>query len=229
MDDRNYLKLSTTKKGKDFWGPPQWGIIHIVCYTYKEGTEKELLEYFWILTYLLPCDYCKKHLIEKLKNQQPVKYVKQGREGVFLFSYIIHDLANQHITKYTKNSKYSPSFEDVKKQYKEIMESGLWMSYVWASIHILAATLRQEHSDEYKKMLYLLCVLLPQTAGNTLKDILTKYPIDPYLRNNNDAFFYTYMMHDIVNKKLGKTSPPYKDVKNYYFSSLGEECSDCKI
>lgn len=226
------LKLTTNKKGKDFWGPPQWGLIHIVCYNFKEGTEKELLDYLWSLTFLLPCDYCKDHLAEKLKKYPPTKYIKQGRKGVFLYSYIIHDLANQHITKYNKKTpKFSPPYEEVVERYKNLMENGdgRWMSYVWASIHILSATLRQETSSQFKKMMYALCVLLPKEAGAMLYSLLEKYPIDPYLRNNNDAFFYSYMLHDIVNRKLGKSSPQYKDVKSYYFSSLGEECNDCKV
>lgn len=223
-------KLTSNKKGKDFWGPPEWGLLHIICYLYKEGTEKELLDYLWSLTFLLPCDYCKDHLAQKLKNIPPTKYIKQGRKGVFLYSYIIHDLANQHITHYNKKTpKSSPPYEEVVERYKELTEKGNWVSYVWASLHILSATLRQESTEQFKKMLEALCVLLPKETGNTLHTLLTQYPIDPYLRNNNDAFFYTYMLHDVVNKKLGKKSPPYKDVKTFYFSSLGEECNDCKV
>jgi hypothetical protein len=44
-------KLTSNKKGKDFWGPPEWGLLHIICYLYKEGTEKELLDYLWSLTF----------------------------------------------------------------------------------------------------------------------------------------------------------------------------------
>jgi hypothetical protein len=228
--DTSSLKLQTTKKGKDFWGPPQWGTIHIIAYNFKKGTEKELIEYLWLLTYLLPCDYCRKNLAFKLKNYPPTEYIKQGAKGVFLYSYMVHDLANQHITKHNpKTPKSSPMYEEVVENYAHIMKSGLWFSYIWASIHILAATVRQEYSIHYKRMLELLYILLPNPVSTTLKELLEKYPIDPYLRNNNDAFFYSYMLHDIVNKKLGKISPPYKNVKNYYFSSLGEECNDCKV
>ena len=37
------------------------------------------------------------------------------------------------------------------------------------------------------------------------------------------------MIHDIINKHLGKKSPSFDDVKSFYFSALGEECNDCKI
>ena len=147
---------------------------------------------------------------------------------------MVHDLANQHIsTIHPQTPKKSPSFDSAKNSYiqaTKYQESEFCGHAIWTIIHILAVTLRSENSKEYKRMLELLTVLLPnQDSRNSLRKFLDQYPIDPYLRNNNDAFFYSYMLHKIINQQIGKQSPPYEVVKNFYFSSLGEECNDCKI
>ena len=218
-------------KGKDFWGPPCWTTIHILAISLRPEVAQEYEEFLWLLTRLLPCDYCKKNLTAKLKAYPPHKYL-QTSEKAFIYTYIIHDLANQHITQHTKERKISPSFDHVREIYTNGMKHGpsFWGPPIWATIHIFAATLRQENGEYYQKFLELLSVLLPdKSSRDTLNFILNKYNIYPYLRNNHDAFLYTYRMHDIVNGMLKRNSPPYNNVKSFYFSSLGEECKDCKV
>lgn len=65
---------------------------------------------------------------------------------------------------------------------------------------------------------------------------LKKYPIDKYLCNNHDLFFWTYVLHDAVNQEHNhlkpdeppKFSPPFDDVKDFYFKALSEECKACQ-
>nr|QBK86592.1 MAG: Erv1/Alr family disulfide (thiol) oxidoreductase [Marseillevirus LCMAC102] len=219
------------KKGKDFWGPPVWTTIHIFAAILENAQLFE--EFLWLLTKLLPCDYCKLNLDKKLETHPPKKYLVNN-VNAFLYTYIVHDLANQHITKYHPSTpKTSPTFDDVWDVYITALHSqesnGFWGPPIWAVIHIFAATLRQENAKEYKRFLEVVGVLLPTQSSRVLLQILRSYPIDSYLRNNHDAFFYSYIIHDIMNNHLGKRSPSFDDVKSFYFSALGEECSDCKI
>lgn len=231
--DIDELFYSSTKKGKDFWGRPQWGTIHILCYTLQPGKEKFLEEYLFLLTKLLPCDECKKNLEYKLIHHPPHQYIKSSNvsQTAFYYSYILHDLANQDITLKNPNlrPKISPPYETALDKYRIITSSTLMYRYIWASIHILTVTLRQENMQYYKRMLQVLSELLRERDGDYLRSFLEKYPIEPYLRNNQDAFFYSYMIHDVMNKKLGKISPPYHDVKVHYFSALRQECNECGV
>ena len=80
-----------------------------------------------------------------------------------------------------------------------------WGPRVWNAIHILAATMRVENALAYKRFLELLTHLLPdEQSRENLRDTLKRYPVDPYLRNNHDAFAYTFALHDLINKKLRK-------------------------
>lgn len=69
------------------------------------------------------------------------------------------------------------------------------------------------------------------------KKNLKKFPPDNYLDNNHNAFFYGYLLHDLVNQdhnahrngQAKKESPPFDEVKSFYFRAVGEECKDCKV
>lgn len=224
------MSATKRKRGKDFWGPPAWRTIHSLAITLKSSTGSEFVEFLWLLTHLLPCDYCKKNLEKKLRANDPRQFVDKP-SSAFLFTYIIHDLANQHITRYHPSTpKSSPPFDDVKNYYINITNRcGAWCSDIWTTIHTFAATLRPENGEYYKRFLEVLVHLLPKKSGKALFDFLRIYPVTPYLRNNHDAFFYTYKLHDFVNQKTSKTSPSYRNVKSFYFSGLGEECSECQV
>lgn len=219
--------------GKDFWGPPSWTTIHILATSLHPSNAEKFKEFLWLLTKLLPCDYCKKNLKKKLEDHPPDEYL-HSQEQAFMYSYIIHDLANQHITKFhPQKPKISPPFDDVQNIYFKGVSRGskFWGPPIWTFIHVLAVTLRADNGEDFKRLLEIITDLLPdEKSRGTAKWILEQYPPDPYIRNNHDAFFYTFMIHDAVNKLLRKSrSPSYDSVKSFYFSALGEECNDCKI
>ena len=94
-----------------------------------------------------------------------------------------------------------------------------------------------ENAEKYAKLLWILADLIPcDYCGKNLKAKLTAHPPGPYLRNNLDAFFYSYIIHDLANQHItqmhpdeAKVSPSFDDVKLHYFKGLGEECKGCKI
>lgn len=112
-----------------------------------------------------------------------------------------------------------------------------WGPPIWTTIHILAATLRPENAAAFKQFLESLVFLLPcERCKVNLKAKLKAHPPDAYLGNNHDAFFYTYLLHDLANNHISsvhpetpKESPSFDDVKSYYFKGLSQECSDCQV
>jgi len=93
MDNNGYFQHSKKRLGKDFWGPPIWCVIHILAMTLRKGTNEEYKKFLWLLTKLLPCDYCKSNLDKKLEENPPEKYLTNNKKA-FWYSYINHDLAN---------------------------------------------------------------------------------------------------------------------------------------
>lgn len=112
-----------------------------------------------------------------------------------------------------------------------------WGPPIWKTVHIFAATLSPNNAEEFKDFLWSLTKLIPcEDCRKNLTKKLKTHPPDPYLRNNHDAFFYSYMLHDLANQHISryhpttpKKSPPFDEVKSYYFSALGQECKDCNV
>ena len=112
-----------------------------------------------------------------------------------------------------------------------------WGPTIWATIHILAATFRPENADAFKQFLESLTKLLPcERCKVNLITKLDKHPPDPYLSNNHDAFFYSYILHDLANEHITKfhtetpkESPNFDEIKAFYFEGLAQECKDCQV
>jgi len=112
-----------------------------------------------------------------------------------------------------------------------------WGPSEWKSLHVLGATFRPENSKIFLDRLWGATKTLPcEKCRENLKTKLQMYPPEPYLTNNNNAFFYTYFLHDLVNQHLTKLnpknpkiSPPFDEVKSIYFNALGKECRECKV
>jgi len=105
-----------------------------------------------------------------------------------------------------------------------------WGPSIWKTIHIFAATYQPSQKKEFKSFISNLQYLLPcEACRKHLKDNLETLKIDNYLDNNHNLFLWSYFLHDIVNKQLNKTSPPYETVKTIYFKGLGNDCTSCKL
>lgn len=105
-----------------------------------------------------------------------------------------------------------------------------WGPTIWKTIHIMALSYTPDKKDHFKKFINELQYLLPcEECRHHLRQNLKILPIDDYLQNNHQAFMWSYMLHDIVNKQLGKKSPKYEDVKMMYIKGMGPECTSCKI
>ena len=111
-----------------------------------------------------------------------------------------------------------------------------WGPPVWQTIHIFAATLRPESSKAFIDFLWLLTVLLPcEECREALKKKLESIPLEKYISNNHDAFFLSYLIHDMANEDINSkhpdipvhVSPTFEDIKNFFFSGLGKECKMC--
>ena len=101
---------------------------------------------------------------------------------------------------------------------------------IWATIHSEAVTYTPENAEAFRAFIYSQTSLLPcEKCRKHFKENLNNYPLDDYLDSNHNLFFWTYLIHDIVNKSLGKKSPPYDQVKRKYFDALASECKGCKI
>lgn len=123
MNSKSQREFAVTKKGKEFWTDPVWKTIHIFATTLRPGKGQSYKNFLWLLTDLLPCEVCCKNLVIKLKSIPPDPYMSNNHDA-FLYSYILHDLVNEHINHQPENEndasyvpKRSPNYDDIKMFY----------------------------------------------------------------------------------------------------------------
>lgn len=95
-------------KAADFWGPATWRTLHSIAVAYDPTTQKAAAKSFVKnLMILLPCDKCRDHWKDVLK-QYPIENYLDDNHSFFLWTYLVHDAVNKD------NGKTSPPYEDVK-------------------------------------------------------------------------------------------------------------------
>ena len=96
--------------------------------------------------------------------------------------------------------------------------------YWWKVLHQAAA--QATTPDKRKNFITLLTVIYPSllpcaSCREHFTQLLTKYNINDYSSSAEQLHLLTYLMHDNVNVRLGKTSIPYETAKNNDFPKEG--------
>ena len=109
--------------------------------------------------------------------------------------------------------------------------------HAWTVLHSYAAAYTPDQRKTFTRFVKALGELFPcSICRQNFKKKLKILPLEPYLGNNNDLFFWTYCIHDMVNEAITATdpsnpkmSPPYDQFNSKYFHKLGETCEDCNV
>jgi len=212
---------------KDFWGHASWITIHTAGIRYKPETSISFKQFIYALPYLLPCELCREHLYDNLKTIPLDDAVLQNNNTVFLWTYLLHDLVNKQIGK-----TVSPQFQVIKNYYETyIPDNTFWGPFWWRTIHSFAASYRPipQVKNAFKQFIYSLIGLIPCTiCSDHYKKNLNNIPLsENYLKDAHNLFLWSYLFHDLINKQLGKVSPPFQQIKSQYFNE--HVCSNCGI
>jgi Erv1 / Alr family len=108
------------------------------------------------------------------------------------------------------------------------MDNSFWGPAAWRLIHSTAATYTPDKALSFKQFIYSLPGILPcgKCREHLSNNLARVYPLrEVNLKNAESLFLWTYHLHDIVNKQLGKTSPPFAHVWTEYFGT--RPCKMC--
>ena len=211
------------KKGRKFWGEPWWDVLHSGAASYTPDHAQDYLLLVQGYKGNIPCKRCRLHFAQNLINYPIESYLVSAKK-LLLWTYIIHDAVNQAHT--DESPKLSPSFSSVVEKYAR----GDWDKSWKFVLHSAAVAYVPDHANDYRLLVKSFGGLIPSpTTRVRFNQALEKCPVEPYLRNNHDLFFWSYL---VGNMMLGiqpenGASPQYESVKRYYFSGLGEECKTC--
>ena len=208
---------------KSFWGPSVWCSIHSIAAGYKPENIVSIKQFTYSLPYLLPCKYCCMHLGQNLQLMPLTNQALQDNRSLFLWSYLLHDLVNMQLKK-----KTSPNYTAVEQQYfNHLGNNKFWGPCIWRTIHAFAATYTPAAKNAFTQFVYSLTGVLPcNECRSHFIHNLNQIPLDEkYLENAHTLFLWSYLFHDLVNKQLGKVSPPFETIKEQYFNS--QVCDSC--
>ena len=84
---------------KNDWGPTVWTMIHFFAFNLKKVNNLVYFKFIISLTYLLPCEECKKHMRSNLKII-PLEIKKDtDKDSVFNWSFKFHNAVNKQTGK----------------------------------------------------------------------------------------------------------------------------------
>lgn len=209
---------------KSFWGPSTWCTIHTAAVGYKRENMTSFKQFIYSLPLLLPCEYCREHLYENLRTIPLTEEALSDNKNLFLWSYMLHDQVNHQLR------KQSPVYPIAERFYfEQLGNNNFWGPCMWRAIHSFAAAYQPEVKGAFKQFIYSLPGIIPcNVCRSQLNKILQQLPLgDDYLKDSHNLFLWSYLLHDLVNKNLGKISPPLKDIKAQYFNP--KVCQSCGV
>ena len=93
----------------------------------------------------------------------------------------------------------------------------IWGPRKWRELHQKALNYRSCNAIFFIRWLESFINSLPcWTCQYHFRELVEINPVYLYLRNRETLFYWTYIMHDQVNARLGKYSPPYVVARSIY-------------
>ena len=90
---------------KNDWGPTIWMMIHFFAYNLKNNNVYYYFKFIMSLTYLLPCEECKKHMRSNLRNIPLTIDKNSNSQSIFDWSFRFHNSVNSQTGKQQVSDK----------------------------------------------------------------------------------------------------------------------------
>lgn len=199
-----------------------WYSIHVICKIYNPSGEyasKALMCFFECLVDLLP-DKNACHTLNSFMQQNSLDECVDSTDKVFEWSYNLHNYVN-FIKRRKGQITHDISLQETKKNYSNLNKTK-WAHAVWFLIHYIAFNLPEkltpDIANSYKAMIVSLRYLIPCPECSThMHQYLGENLIDDFLVSNRAVFYWTWVFHNSVNKRLHKPSPSIKEISNIYY------------
>lgn len=109
------------------------------------------------------------------------------------------------------------------------MNTNRWGPSMWTSIHAICFNYPKEPSPadkaRYRKYFQSLSDILPcKYCRDSFKQFLKEIPMEPYLGDREGMIYWSYRIHDRVNRKLEKRSIPFEAYVRTY-EDMRAKCS----
>ncbi len=213
-------RVKQPRMRKDDWHQ-LWYCIHVICRVYNpqgEYAQSALICFFECLVDLIPDNNACFSLDEFMK-QNPIEKYLDSNDHTFEWSYSLHNYIN--LIKRRKGQKtHDISMKEMIDNYSNLRKSD-WAHAVWFVIHFLAINLPEEIepdvADSYKALIVSLRYLIPcPECSAHMHEYLSENEIDKFLSGNRELFYWTWVFHNSVSKRLNKPCPNINSVVELY-------------
>jgi hypothetical protein len=191
-------------------GPGIWYIIHLKGMIAKDiSTKVSFIKLINELSVNFPCLKCRNHINEYLEHNPITLATLNEPEGLFKWSWEFHNAVNKRL------GKNIIDYQSAKRLDSDINKIG---PGIWYLIHMKAA-LVEDIPSKVSFIIFIeeLSVYVPNM--NNLANFINKHPID------KDVLYWSWKLHDYINRILGKKSVDYELVKKAFYGS--EVCVNC--
>ena len=102
------------------------------------------------------------------------------------------------------------------------MDTKSWGPHAWNYLHYISFNFPTSPSnDDINKYLnyykYFQQTIPCDTCRIDFGKIIDKFPPEKFLKDTEGCVVWTYLIHDLVNQKLNKKSPPFWEIVLFYF------------
>lgn len=203
------------------WGKHIWKSIHFLTYPYKNKkcNLKNYKIFFDSLGYILPCIYCR-NSYKIFCQEQPLTLYEPL--DIFYWTYCIHNKVNDKLRNQGNNIPPNPSFKKIQSFYNNLQTENC-QNFINKMIYFITFNYANNPNPELKKhymaFFWSLLRILPNNQYKiNIKKMFDKHPIQNYLKNANDLFYWAYLITN--NKKT------FKQLKKYYSKFNASKCSN---
>jgi len=107
-----------------FWGPSAWKLLHMATFQYEPKTQKEdMLTFFYLLPFVLPCKFCRKSLTEYYTEDPPGESL-ESVDSLSRWLWRIHNKVNDKLRSQGLNNQPNPSYKEIAESYQEYLSQG---------------------------------------------------------------------------------------------------------
>jgi len=102
------------------------------------------------------------------------------------------------------------------------MDTKSWGPHAWNYLHYISfnfpQTPQKDDIDKYVNFYKYFQSTIPcDTCRVDFGKIISKFPPEKFLKDTEGCVVWTYLIHDLVNQKLNKKSPPFWQIVLLYF------------
>lgn len=102
------------------------------------------------------------------------------------------------------------------------MDTKSWGPHAWNYLHYISFNFPSNpNNDDVNKYInyykYFQQIIPCDTCRVDFGKIIKKFPPEKFLKDTEGCVVWTYLIHDLVNQKLNKKSPPFWEIVLFYF------------